>query len=358
MLHPAAGRQSLHNERSQGLPVKSTELRSSSSFTAKDAPAQILYHLTSKNKTSIWVSVRGCLGRRALHGIAWLDHRTTYYCMTFGISHAASQSVRNGHPRVGTFSEKGLPDHLQPHRTLPWPGTALETQAFLNLASATISTATRRTTSLGSQLWPVVPPAKASVESPYSSPFECCYLVSGQAGHTRMDSNWQYMWYIYIYIYHTYIYIYMYTVYIYIWYVYIILLQMFAPDAEEECFDPFSTLNLRFKKAIAALKKRNDKCYDAWTMLCDGRVCFESVGRPAILMNPSTEFDLEVYRNQVMYQYQVLGFFLACHPDPGLNFLSTAGANHTQKCSHSKLTWSQLLFHSRNSFCHKKKQYT
>ena len=129
---------------------------------------------------------------------------------------------------------------------------------------------------------------------------------------------------------------------------------MFAPDAEEECFDPFSTLNLRFKKAIAALKKRNDKCYDAWTMLCDGRVCFESVGRPAVLMNPSTEFDLEVYRNQVMYQYQVLGFFLACHPDLGLNFLSTAGANHIQKCSHSKLTWSQLLFHSRNSFCHKK----
>jgi len=40
--HPAAGRQSLHNERSQGLPVKSNELRSSSSLTAKDAPAQIL----------------------------------------------------------------------------------------------------------------------------------------------------------------------------------------------------------------------------------------------------------------------------------------------------------------------------
>ena len=118
----------------------------------------------------------------------------------------------NGHPRVGTFSKKGLPDHLQPHQTLPWPGTALETQAFLNLASATISTATRRTTSLGSQLklWPVVPPTKASVESPYSSAFECCYLVSGQAGHTCMDSNSQYIYiYMYIYIYITY----MYTVY-------------------------------------------------------------------------------------------------------------------------------------------------
>ena len=85
-----------------------------------------------------------------------------------------------------------------------------------------------------------------------------------------------------------------------------------------------STLNLRFKKAIAALKNRNDKCYDAWAMLCDGRICkyFESAGRPAVLMNPSTEFDLEVYRNQVMYQYQVLGFILTCHADLGLDPLS------------------------------------